>query len=904
MKKLSKLLAVCLSFVMLLSLASCGGKPGPTPVEDYYEFDVSSIRTEMMIGSTLTVSPVLRNLGEVVTDAHYSVKVTLDSADVTNTVYNTATKLFTPTETGTHTFTFTVQNSSGEDVVQNGEKFTKTIEIAVVGMTFVQRDVGTAIDDIVIDDSDPTNATITFGDTYLTKDSTSGQFGISGINFEGNYKLVYTLDIKGSNAEYSDIKGPCVLFGVDREDGRDDNIYLKMDNGQIGTWFWTDNGPVPGGDEWTGSGWMTCKNKVPGAPIIGKHTIGFTRIIGLEEKDPPAYYVIEVDGQYIATLNIGLNYSEILKAVWIESFGVAATLGIESYTTLPRQAAAPVITAEYKPMLAGEAFDLMSGVTFTESWGCPAVAKVSFEVTDPNGAPCTVADNKFTPQIKGDYTVKITVADLLGVASTITATATTSASFNFGDFEEEQKINQEITVSPNFLLAGDAEKASLTLSLLKGNTPVSGITFDRTGDVFKFTVPNGGKYTLQATMTLTGGAIVVKTQPLAVVDPAAAKATISDMDDTTPVGKTKLGHIVYYTVTDTDNTDKTTEAIVEAFLGETVETAVDVTAATLYDVKSTTTKEDHLFFKVFRPDTAGTYWIKVHYINELGGLAETTHTITVTDDRATLVDGAVVGGLLYGGWLGVNEAFDAEHMAIGKDGTMIFDHVGAEHSYHFNIFDADDRKGDDKDAMISGDWTMKFSLTDLHMSNSGNGFNAIVTFYDEDGEVIEADGEKPAVDKRYANDTITVAGNKGVDLWGYQTSTIGTPGTIQYQWRGIWQAPVTDEFCPLDSEGNPIPFEEAGAYAKYGEGTHEYRIEFHASEIVKIKVKGDDGTVSEVEETRSVYYFFIDDKPEARHVLAAEHSAYTVVSRVQLVGIGVDCIMTGYSFVVGVGESA
>ena len=158
------LLAATILLSVATGLVSCGGNDTPTDdVEDYYSINVSSIRTEMLVGSSVTLEPTFTNLGEPATPA-YSVVITRDGSDVTSEVYNADTKVFNPQTVGSYEVTFTVLGEDGEPyTTSDGTIFETKVAIEVVVQSFEPRD--SAGPDVTVS----SDGVLTFGDSYRLK---------------------------------------------------------------------------------------------------------------------------------------------------------------------------------------------------------------------------------------------------------------------------------------------------------------------------------------------------------------------------------------------------------------------------------------------------------------------------------------------------------------------------------------------------------------------------------------------------------------------------------------------------------------------------------------------------------------------------------------------------------------
>lgn len=838
-KRITRIMSLVICIALLMTIVSACKPKNGTDYEDFYEFDVSSIQVEQLIGSKQVIAPIVKNLGVVITNPKYMLEIKQEDIDVTSDVYTASTKVFEPVEIGEYTLTFTALKDDNTIAVnKKGEKFVKNLVINVVAMNFEPK--AAAGEDITIDNSDIQNPKLIFGASYsTTKTTTSNQYRVTGVSFKGDYKIVYRFKDLASN---NNVAEPKILFGIDRTDPllRDDNIFINIKQGNFGCWFFTDEGGGGAvyGKDWTGTGWKTTTKSVSNyQPITGEHTVAFVRIIEANE-DANAHYIIEFDGVPFTYLNIRKNYTDLLRGIWIESEGVSATVSIDSFSNLPKDTEAPVISTDYDTILAGEEFDLMTGVTIEDNSGYGDFANVTFEVKDAEKNPVSLIGSRFTPDTVGDYTVLITASDIKGNSSSKSVTLKADASFGFGTFADSYDTQETITYIPVFVGATEQQKQSMTVSILKDGVDAGVSVTGNYTDGFAFTIANGGTYTMKVTMTSNSGTIE-KQKQITVVDLLAAGIEIQ----TTNVARTGVGNILYYSVNDAE-VDKTGESVVQILYGNEVTSAVDVTNTVLTTFTSkTTTEENHLSYKVFRPDLAGNYWMKVSYTNAEERTAEKTHQITVTDNTEWV----------YGMKLDMGNG-NPNKMIVGKN-TLILDGIAAGDKSSKYIID---------NLNVSANWTLSFKITDLKFTQQGKFFATL--------------GVKPNSETgNWIWDDITVGGNVNDDLWGYETSLYGT-GWQTYQWRGVWQNP-TDEFCPLDDLGNPIPFREGSEYAQYATGTHEYKIECR--------------TNSETNEV--VYLYYIDGRPEARHVLAAEHLNFTTIGCVVLWGENMNGIISDIS---------
>ncbi|MGN1077460.1 MAG: hypothetical protein ACI4ST_03000, partial [Candidatus Gallimonas sp.] len=110
---------------------------------------------------------------------------------------------------------------------------------------------------------------------------------------------------------------------------------------------------------------------------------------------------------------------------------------------------------------------------------------------------------------------------------------------------------------------------------------------------------------------------------------------------------------------------------------------------------------------------------------------------------------------------------------------------------------------------------------------------------------------------------LAVGGKAGDDLWGFESNTFGT-GWVTYQWRTIWQGPVTDEFMPVQGDYTVGCGRDGSAYTQYGSGTHNWKIVCSTDES---------GVVT--------YTYYIDNEIEAVHTLTEAHNNMNVLNFLQ-----------------------
>lgn len=812
MRKLRTFTAIGLSLTMLAGVVGCnGGGNNNNQYSDYYTFDTSSITSELLYGSEMKIDPVIRNLGEVV-NANYKVTVTLDGKDVTSSVYNKDTKTFAPAQQsdaiGTYTFNLTIVDAEGNNVLDdNGNAFSTSFNVDYCIANFVPK--ANAGSGVTVNNDDPLKPKISFDETYVSEDTAakrdSGQYRLTGVNLSGDYEVVYKIKANaiGANEETR------FFFGVDRtdENKRDDNIALNVNDGRLSAWFFQDAGQA-GGADWSGTGWTSTAKAVQANVMDGEyHLIGFTRVISSTGN---AYYVVTWDEEYFTTLNIRGNYTDTVGGVWVESVNVEGSIELESFRLLEADTTEPTVTLDYEDVGVGSEVDLTKGIIVIDEI-YNTTSSIVWEVSDPEGEAVTVTGGKFTADKGGVYNVKVTVSDLKGNTTTKTATLNVYSDFtvtNVG-LDKLYKAGSEATAKVTFTADDSAMIAATQAKLLKDGAEVANaVTGDATNG-FKFTPAEAGIYTLRVS-TVSAGRTISKDFEFTV---SGAQAADIDMTRNTAVAAKDVAMMIYGEGAET----------LKVYKGETLADATDVTA-TIVDTYVTTTLENNVTYTYFRPTAAGTYYVvaqkgtgdtatlRAHKVN----VVENGHNVRVYDDEKLDIGNGRLDKTVWG------------------NNEMIFLNTGAA-NYETSKVVYDGK------TLAEGDFAIEFKVTDFSFCNVDSNSKMFFSMYFGgwcdffiEGALRDADSGRS-------------------ECWGYGSNFPGT-SWIEYQWRSIWQAPVTDAFVPdndpdYDGEGNQYAFRDGTEYAQYLTGTHTYRVEFRQTAEA------------------GVYnvYFFIDGRPEATH---------------------------------------
>ena len=812
MKKVNRLVSFLLFASLLVSMTACAEEK----FEDYYTFDTSSVTSELLYGNSMKINPIIRNLGEVV-DADYTVKVSFDGEDVTSSVYDAQTKTFAPGQNaeaiGVYTFTLTIVDDEGNEVMSaSGTPFMTSFSVDYCIMNFVPKAAAGA--GVSVNNDDPLSPVISFGENYTGDGlNDSGQYRVTGVNFSGDYEIVYRIRADAISSA-TDTR---FHFGVDRtdENKRDDNIALNIEDGTLSAWFFDDNGTASGSD-WTGTGWISTEKSVSNYQSLAdgtEHRIGFTRIVN--ETSGNAHYVVTWDGEYFTSLNIKGNWTDSVGGVWVESQNVQGTIGVESFRQLENDTQAPTIRLHYDDMGVGSSVTLMDGIVIEDNI-YDAYDTITWTVTDPNGEDVTPASGALTLSEGGVYTVKAVVTDLKGnVSQETTATINVYSDFNIKDvgFDKTYKAGSTITLNLTFTSDDQAMKDATQVKILKNGTDTGTEVSGNVETGFTFTLMESGIYAAQVS-TVSAGKPITKTAEFAV---SGAQAGDIDISRNTSVARTLVSHVLYAEAAE----DEVTLRILR---GDTYSGAQDVTAQVV-GTHTTKTLTENVTYTFFTPDIEGRY-----YLEAVSGAGDEqalrVMAIDVRNDVTFIYDDEKLDV--------ANAQFDK--VIFGNNMVIFRDNGSTGYNTSKLVYN-----NNETSLNLADNFTIEFKITDL-------------AFHNNNKKLFFTLGMKGA---GFTWNDVTVEGSPKTadkpdgDLWGYCTNLLGY-GWVEYQWRSVWQEPVTDEFIPdndsdYQGETPQYAFRDGSEYSQYGVGTHTYRIEFRKT--------GDKFTV----------YFYIDGRPEATH---------------------------------------
>lgn len=415
MKKGKNLLSLTLLLSASVLLSACNNTTSSSnnSVENYYVINVSSIRTEMLVNSTVVLEPTFTNLGEAATP-NYSISIKLNNQDVTANCYNVQTREFTPKETGSYTVTFTVLDNDGNVYkTSSGDSFSQVVIIDVVTQSFAPRN--NAGPDVTVSDE----GVITFGDSYSAGSSdkiTSNQYKVTGVSFKGSYSITYKLTNLKYDSVYSD---PALYFGWvrDRAENNDDSIKVSSGNGTVAAWIWSDNGgladlSVNRNHGWAPGGWYNAPGSITGgSQLAGDHTITFERFVNKEAN--VATLGIIFDGTPYTYLNMGSNYTDVLTNVWVESNNTSGSIQVEEYKKIS-DTTAPTVTLDFgeSKFYTGDSINLKSRAVVNDDSVYSSVIAPTFKVYNAAGVEQAVDSGTFTPTEVGEYKVVATASDL------------------------------------------------------------------------------------------------------------------------------------------------------------------------------------------------------------------------------------------------------------------------------------------------------------------------------------------------------------------------------------------------------------------------------------------------------------------------------------------------------------
>ena len=300
-------------------------------------------------------------------------------------------------------------------------------------------------------------------------------------------------------------------------------------------------------------------------------------------------------------------------------------------------------------------------------------------------------------------------------------------------------------------------------------------------------------------------------------------ATIIDLSETSPVAMPDSGIVLYYTAKK-DDKDVAISSI-KAYKGDE-----DVTSTTVFDYSAKTV--DNMNYKYFKAPE-GNYRLVFRTVDG----QEKAKEISVSASNTTVYD------FTY---------FDMTTL-IYKDKFI----VGKNMIIYLNN-EANDKQTVKLSPKISKsyNWTISFDITDLSYSAQGKLFITKNTLNDEG--------------KSIGWEDLSIGGNVKAngeaDLWGYECNVLGD-GWISYQWRSVWQDPVTTEFMPDPNDRSKGCGREASEYTKYAIGTHNYKI---------VCEMDNDGKVT--------YKYYIDNELEVIHRTKQAHDKGNGLDFVQFSG--------------------
>lgn len=419
-KKLSFVLLSSLLSLGVFSLPACNNKS--KPVADYYQIDTSSVMTEMLVDFEMKIDPKFTNLGEPV-DVNYSIQITLNDNDVTETTYNKETKMFHPTIVGEYRVLITVLNASGGVLNdENGNPFSKTIIINVVRQSFE------AIDsegpDVTVND----DGVLTFGEYYSTNQghkADSGQYRVTGISFTGSYSITYKIENAVADPKAGD---PALYFGwiKDWQTSNDDSMKVGI-GGNLSAWIWGTNGDLADlssnrSHGWSKGGWWDAPGSM-GSLTGTAHYLTFERYVNKDLKK--AVYGMQFDNEPFTYLDVGDAYSDLLKTVWVESINISCSISVTEFKTID-DVASPTLNLNLRgrEFEVGDSVNLKTIATVEDDSPYASLFIPTFRVFDKDNKELAVDNGVFIPMVGGQYKVVGEVKDLKNNTSSAEGTLT------------------------------------------------------------------------------------------------------------------------------------------------------------------------------------------------------------------------------------------------------------------------------------------------------------------------------------------------------------------------------------------------------------------------------------------------------------------------------------------------
>lgn len=351
----------------------------------------------------------------------------------------------------------------------------------------------------------------------------------------------------------------------------------------------------------------------------------------------------------------------------------------------------------------------------------------------------------------------------------------------------------------------------------------TGVVVPLTGG--SFTLAEGQEYTVTCTVTdFSGneGSASVKIVP----EVRDSNLPVVSLERTASVTVPSIGTKIYVDATDETDGDISNGDNVEikVYSGSNVDVTAD--AYYLYE----TGGEKH---HVFIPSAAGTYRIVCSVKNSKNYSTSVTKEITVVSDYE--------GTEVYG-WKAYDMGLGGDEIILA-DGKLVFTRGSLENSAKIALASVTDS--------FYKNWTLSFNVTDLQYTVTDTKTGKLnLTLLSMAGR---EDGKW---------EDIALGGKSGNDLWGYETCLFGC-NWMSYQWRTVWQNP-TEEFMPVVGDYTVGCGRDAGEYAKYGTGTHNYKI---------VCSTDTDGKVT--------YTYYIDNEIEAIHHLGDTHDNINTMNFLQ-----------------------
>lgn len=782
MKKYLK--KICALFMGIYTFLTCFTScENATVYEDYYTFGLNSVMNEMLVNTSQKIDPVVRNLGDVVENPNYLLEVkSSDGTDVTNTMYEEESKLFTPTIVDEYTISLTALNEEGE-VIRNGKgnSFTKSVNINVLNLDI---EPVTTMDEVGVS-IDHNDLSITFDEMLETpREVDVKQYKLTGVSFTNDFKLSFDV----SNLGYDSTQGaPKIFVGFKRDttDQEDDSFGYDPKNKTFSSWM--KNVPASEGWRTIGNGWQESVNRATRSD--GTHRVSVTRII--DQAEEKAYWTVEYDDIAIGVIDAGKEYTEKVVTVFFTTYLASGTIRNFSFEQMPEDVKAPVL--EKGKVNFGKTVNLKECINVTDDSVHRDFCKINYTIKNAKGETIVPVGSNFTAEKQGDYTVSATAIDLLGNEGKIEDVVVHCGPMaNLSSLPVQFVKNIPSPIS--FLVEndyGNVAKGQVAVKVFKDGKEVN-------GSVSGTFLQNNVKINLNKTdlyeLQVLYKSEVVGRKTITCVNEVTKKPEI-DLSAMTANGRTYLGHEVYFKAYDAVDGDITDSATV-TFKQKVGVTEVNVTSQ-VYDVAT----------KTFRPLSAGTYILTVSVQNS-GGLKETIQKTIQVSDRESVIYriSEIDSGIEQ--WNGITQEALSSSTVL-HDGFR-FDNMGDRTvSPKFNIIPSN----------IKGNWSISFTGIDL---KSARTINANVSPFAAMSFVLIL-GNTKATASPLIFDTFGLRGKPNNDVWGWR-SCISNGLGIDYAWASSGQGfydLLTDEFNPGE---NKIPLK----WNYLGE--HTYRLRCRTNE--------------------------------------------------------------------------